>query len=107
MKVRAALDKKENQIHETQLYEAILALKDVKEMQKFFTDLCTPAELQAMADRWRVVDLIYREIPYRAIYEQTGVSVTTVGRVARSLTHGAGGYKLVYERLHPYASKTF
>jgi uncharacterized protein YerC len=38
-------------------------------------------------------------VPYREIYKQTGVSVTTVGRVARYLTSGNGGYALAAARL--------
>ena len=41
-----------------------------------------------MADRWAVVELLERGLPYREIHRQTGVSVTTVGRVARYLTLG-------------------
>lgn len=68
-------------------------------MQAFLRDLCTPAELEAMADRWRVVPLLRKGVPYREIYDLTGVSVTTIGRVARSLEHGAGGYAVALERL--------
>lgn len=88
-----------NETVEHQLFEAIAAIRDVDEAKKFFEDLCTPAELQSMADRWRVVGPIKQGIPYRAIYEQTGVSVTTIGRVARCLTHGEGGYNLIHERV--------
>jgi len=52
-----------------------------------------------MADRWRVVPLLRKGVPYREIYDLTGVSVTTIGRVARSLEHGAGGYVVAIERL--------
>ena len=84
--------------HIWQLCQAISMLETSEEVQKFFEDLCTPAELQAMADRWRVVDSIDSGKPYRQIYEETGVSMTTIGRVARCLRFGAGGYKLVRER---------
>jgi TrpR-related protein YerC/YecD len=56
-------------------------------------------ELESMADRWRVLDALKQGKPYRKIYEETGVSVTTVGRVARSVMLGEGGYSLIYERL--------
>ena len=68
-------------------------------MQAFLRDLCTPAELEAMADRWRVVPLLRKGVPYREIHDLTGVSVTTIGRVARSLEHGAGGYAVAIERI--------
>lgn len=81
------------------LIQAITAIKDQDEAKAFFTDLCTPAELESMADRWQVVPLLQQGIPYRTIHEQTGVSVTTITRVARCLTMGSGGYELIAERL--------
>jgi len=74
---------------------AISLLKNKDEALQFFTDLCTPAELESMADRWQVVPLLRQGIPYRTIHEQTGVSVTTITRVARCLSFGSGGYELV------------
>ena len=82
-----------------QLYEAISLIKDAEEAKHFFLDLCTPAELQTMADRWLVVNPIKQGTPYRKIYDNTGVSVTTIGRVARSINEGNGGYNTIYERL--------
>ena len=38
-------------------------------------------------------------LPYRRIHELTGVSVTTIGRVARFLTGGNGGYRTALERI--------
>jgi len=81
------------------LYQAIAAIQTPEEAKNFFQDLCTPTEIQAMADRWLVVGLIKQGIPYRQIYEMTGVSVTTVGRVARHAILGVGGYGLIYDRL--------
>src|SRR5204862_120403 len=57
------------------------------------------AELQAMADRWTVVDCLKRGLPYRGIHRLTGVSVTTIGRVARFLAAGHGGYDTAARRL--------
>lgn len=74
------------------LAEVLSRMTDVDDLRAFLTDLCTPAELEAMTDRWRVVTPLVEGIPYRQIHELTGVSVTTVGRVARHLEHGAGGY---------------
>lgn len=79
--------------------QAISHIKNEKEASLFFNDLCTPAELEAMADRWEVVPLLRQGIPYRSIHKQTGVSVTTITRVARSLSMGNGGYQLIAERL--------
>jgi TrpR-related protein YerC/YecD len=90
---------KETEKSTQELFEAIAEIKTAQEAQQFLCDLCTPAELRAMADRWQVVDLIKAEKPYRQIHEETAVSTTTIGRVARYLAMGAGGYELIYERL--------
>jgi len=83
------------------LYRAILALRTERECEKFFSDLCTPAELEALGDRWAVVAHLADGLPYRKIHDLTGVSVTTIGRVARFLTAGNDGYRIVLERLRP------
>lgn len=71
---------------------ALAALSAAVDVRAFLVDLCTPAELEAMADRWKVVPLLLQGVPYREIHDRTQVSVTTIGRVARTLDHGAGGY---------------
>ncbi len=81
------------------LFQAIASLTTPLEVQLFLEDLCTPAEIEAMNDRWRVIPFILDNIPYRQIHEETGVSVTTIGRVARCLHLGSGGYKLLAQRL--------
>jgi TrpR-related protein YerC/YecD len=99
MKTNRPVTIRQEQQHERALCAAILALQSLDECRSFFRDLCTPAELQAMADRWAVVELLERGLPYREIHKQTGVSVTTIGRVARFLTSGNGGYRAVTGRL--------
>jgi TrpR-related protein YerC/YecD len=73
-------------------------MRSEAELRALLLDLCTPAELEAIADRWRVVPLLLEGIAYREIHDRTGVSVTTIGRIARCLDLGAGGYRLAAER---------
>ena len=80
------------------LIQALLSLRSPGELRAFLDDLCTPAELEALCDRWRVIPLLQQGVPYREIHDRTGVSVTTIGRVARCLERGAGGYRLAAER---------
>ena len=87
--------------NEDALFEAVNGLQDVSDCRNFFKDLCTPAELQALVDRWQVVGLLQQGLPYRRIHDMTGVSVTTIGRVARFLSDGFGGYATAIEHSKP------
>lgn len=77
---------------EQRLCQALLSLRDESEMEAFLRDLCTPAELEVLVDRWRVVPYLLEGVAYREIHERTAVSITTIGRVARFLNQGNGGY---------------
>ena len=98
MKIHRPWSPRQEALAERALYQAILTLKTADECRAFFRDLCTPAELQALADRWSVVELLRQDLPYREIHRLTGVSVTTIGRVARYLIAGNGGYELAADR---------
>jgi len=99
MKTHRNVTPRQEALAERNLCVAVAALQTPDECRAFFRDLCTPAEMQAMADRWAVVDFLKRGLPYREIYRLTGVSVTTIGRVARFLGNGNGGYAIAAERL--------
>jgi len=99
MKEHRVLTPREEVAAEDRLFRAILTLRNVDECRAFFHDLCTPAELQALKDRWAVAELLAEgRLSYRQIHDQTGVSVTTIGRVARYLQAGEGGYARVLQR---------
>jgi len=83
----------------TELLEAILSLKSAKECKAFLRDLCTLSEIEAMIERFQVVKMVKRNIPYREISKKTGSSTATVTRVAHWLHHGMGGYNLVLDRV--------
>lgn len=94
---------------EDALCTALISLRTVDDCRNFLRDLCTPAELQALVDRWQVVEMLQQELPYRRIHDLTGVSVTTIGRVARFLTDGFGGYTAALEHVndsHPPRDKS-
>ena len=82
------------------LFHAVLALRTVDECRRFFKDLATPAELKALSERWHVARLLAEgELSYRQIHDETGVSTTTITRVARFLAQEPNqGYRLVLDR---------
>lgn len=91
----------EDSDHLGDLCEAIVCLKTPEEARAFMEDLTTPAEMRALSERWHVAQILARgKHSYRAIQERTGVSTTTIGRVARFLMNEPHqGYRLVLERL--------
>jgi TrpR-related protein YerC/YecD len=82
-----------------ELAGALLALETREEVESFLRDLCTLAELDAMAHRWAVVRLVDQGLPYLEVAQRTHASTTTVTRVAHWLRHGEDGYRLALDRL--------
>jgi TrpR-related protein YerC/YecD len=69
-----------------QLCDALLTPRSRDEMSRLLRDLCTPAELRALAERWHVARLLDgSDLSYREIHDGTGVSTTTIVRVGRFL----------------------
>lgn len=69
-------------------------------MAGFLKDIATPAELDALAERWRIARMLDGgAASYRDIAEATGASTTTVARVARFLREEPhAGYRSVLDR---------
>ena len=99
MKEHRVYDPREEIAAEDKLFSAVLQLRTIADCRAFFRDLCTPAELQAMKDRWAVAELLAEGLTYRDIHLRTGVSVTTIGRVARCLADEPPGYAAVLKRI--------
>ena len=83
------------------LNEVLLLLKNKNEVSDFLKDLCTPAELKALEERWAVAQLLYEdELSYREIAAKLHTSTTTVTRVARFLSSEPyQGYKRILKRI--------
>lgn len=81
------------------LCRALLSLETADEMALFLRDLCTRTEIEGLSSRWAVARLLESGLPYRKVSEQTGTSVTTVGRVNEWRQFGTGGYRIALDRL--------
>jgi TrpR-related protein YerC/YecD len=82
-----------------ELYEAILCMQSVDEANSFFRDLLTETEIREFAERWKAARMLTAKVPYVEITKTTGLSSTTVARVARWVKKGTGGYTLAMKRL--------
>lgn len=118
----------------TDLYNAMLTMKDCNEMHKFFVDLCSINELQSFLHRWQIVRRIEQGKSYEEIIKeispadnsgsektQTGikstgrargkarsstkVSSTTISRVKNCYVNPDGGYRTALTRLKEAAEQ--
>ncbi|HUJ55977.1 MAG TPA: YerC/YecD family TrpR-related protein [Gaiellaceae bacterium] len=80
------------------LFAAVTALRTRGEVEAFLRDLCTRSELDAMAHRWQVAQLLDEGLPYLEVAKRAHASTTTVTRVAQWLRDGEGGYRLALRR---------
>ena len=81
------------------LCEAVLQLQDAAECRAFLEDLCTIKEVCALAQRLEIARRLDRGDSYLRTVQHTGASSATVSRVNRCLEYGAGGYRLMLQRL--------
>lgn len=81
------------------LFGAVLTLETQEDCYRFFEDLCTIGELQAMGQRFAVARQLRRGETYAAIAEKTGASSATISRVNRCLVYGAAGYRNALDKL--------
>ena len=81
------------------LFKAILSLENIEECYNFFEDAFTVQELDSIAQRCEVAQLLCQGKSYVDINKQTGASTATICRVSKCVNYGGGGYKTVIDRL--------
>jgi TrpR-related protein YerC/YecD len=85
-----------------ELADAFVALRDRDEVRRFLRDVCTRAELEALAHRWQIARLLDEgKFSYLEIADRAGGSTATVTRVAEWLRQGTGGYIAALDRMRP------
>ena len=82
-----------------EFFSAILTLESVEECYKYFGGVCTPKEIQAIAQRFTVARMLKEKKVYSEIVAATGASTATISRVNRSFCYGKDGYKNFFEKL--------
>ena len=86
-------------------FEALSLLETREDYYRFFEDICTVGEINAIAQRLEVAKMLADEQTYTRIAEATGASTATISRVKKCLNYGSDGYKLVLERLNKIAKE--
>ena len=77
------------------LFAAIVKLNNIEDVRKFFLDVCTVKEMEAMSQRLKVAELLSSGKNYQEVSAQTGASTATISRVNKCLLYGGGGYSIV------------
>lgn len=80
-------------------YKSILSLKNEEECAKFFDDICTIQELEALSQRLEVACCLNEGLSYSEVNKITGASTATICRVGKCINYGNGGYKMIIDRL--------
>ncbi len=83
----------------TDMYKAILELKDLQECMDFFEDICAMTELQSMEQRFEVAKMLNENKVYTEIMEKTNASTATISRVNRMLQGGTGCLASVLDQM--------
>jgi TrpR-related protein YerC/YecD len=83
------------------LLDTLLAIDTKDQLSNFLKDLCTPQEIEALAERWRVCRLLEKgDLSYRDSHKISGASLTTIGRVARFLKDEPhNGYRRMLKKI--------
>lgn len=82
-----------------QFFDGILSLKTKEECYRFFDDVATMNEVQALSQRLQVAKMLREGSTYNEIEQETKASTATISRVRRCLDYGSDGYSLVLDRI--------
>jgi TrpR-related protein YerC/YecD len=81
------------------LYEILAKLNTEEEIEAFFDDLCTYAEIEKMEQRIDAAQMFLEGATYNQVIKKTKISSATLSRVSRCIHHGSGGYSKILNRL--------
>jgi TrpR family trp operon transcriptional repressor len=67
------------------LAEATVLVTDPRELEKFLSELLTPAELHDLVLRWKLLELLEKGVSQRKVAEALGISLCKITRGAKIL----------------------
>jgi len=65
-------------------------IEDKKDLEKLFTDILSPQEIETLYERFQLIKLLREWYSQREIAEKLWISTTTVNRGSRVLKYGTG-----------------
>lgn len=85
--------------HHRELCELFAAISNPKEAEKLLTDLLTPQEIESLAERWQLIQLLAKGVPQREVAEELKISISKVTRGSRVLQYGTGGFAVFLHKM--------
>jgi TrpR-related protein YerC/YecD len=89
-----------NSTNNSRLIKAFLALRNEVEAKAFLRDIMTEKEILEFSNRLTAATMLTDNISYVEIEKATGLSSTTIARVAKWLNGKEAGYKTILNRIH-------
>ncbi len=81
------------------LAQIFLAAKTPVEMEALLKDLLTPAEIQDLLERWKIIDLLLQGETQRSVRDRVGVSIAKVSRGAAVIQTGTGAFQDIWKKI--------
>lgn len=77
-----------------EIYQVFAGIKTVERAKMFLPDMFTPAEIEQIVQRWRLVKLLHQGLPQREISKKLKISISKVTRGSRVMQTAGKGFKL-------------
>lgn len=74
-----------NMTIEQELLQVISSIRDLDELNRFFQDIFTPAELDDISLRWKLLKDLHQGMTQRKIAEKYGISLCKITRGSKVL----------------------
>ncbi len=74
------------------------SVSDTRAMKALFEEIFTPAEIQDVALRWRLMTLLHQGIPQRQIAAELGISLCKITRGARIIKNKRSATRKMLDR---------
>ena len=83
-----------------ELVKVLSDIPDEKTLKRLLRELFTPAEIQDVALRWRLMKMLHKGIPQREIASELGISLCKITRGSRVLkTRNSVSKKILEHKL--------
>lgn len=82
-----------------ELYELFASIRSPKEAELLLKDILTPQELDSIAERWQLIQMLSEGVTQRDIADKLDISISKITRGSRMLQYGSGGFRYFLQKL--------